>query len=274
MWPGRWQSSRPESVYHCPRRRLPRQPIRILAVTLVALAAGPTSGTLPVTAQTPETVAVLFVGNSLTYWNDLPGMVGELLRGDGVEARVGAIVGPDMGLEDHWHRGIVFDSLRSGGWDVVVMQQGPSATEGRPSLLAWSAQLADSIRVAGARPALYMVWPAETRRGDLPGVVDSYRTAAERVDGLLFPVGAAWRMVMEEDEGVPLYGPDRFHPAPPATYLAALIIYQQLTGTDPTTIAPGHGLERVATSDMGLSTDQVALLRRAAAEANALLARP
>jgi hypothetical protein len=225
--------------------------------------------TRPVVAQTADTMSVLFVGNSLTYWNDLPGMVGALLLEDGVASRIGAVVGPNMGLEDHWREGVVFDSLRADGWDVVVMQQGPSATEGRPSLLHWSARFADSIVAWGARPALYMVWPAEARQRDFPGVIDSYATAADQIDGLLFPVGAAWGQVMAEDPTIPLYGPDRFHPAPPASYLAALIIYQQLGGTDPTTLAREQDLERLALDRLGLSPDQIGVLRRAAADANA-----
>ena len=227
----------------------------------------------PAAAQAADTMTVLFVGNSLTYWNDLPGMVESLLLEDGMAARIGSVVGPNMGLEDHWREGVVFDSLRADGWDVVVMQQGPSATEGRPSLLRWSALFADSIVAWGARPALYMVWPSEVRRRDFPGVIDSYATAADQIDGLLFPVGAAWGQVMAEDPTIPLYGPDRFHPAPPASYLAALIIHQQLVGTDPTSLAPGRGLERLALDRLGLSPDQVGVLRRAAADANARYAR-
>lgn len=244
------------------------------ASAMAALVAGCAATPVPATGQSGDTVAVLFIGNSLTYWNDLPGMVGELLRGDGLAARIGAVVGPDMGLEDHWHAGVAFDSLRAGGWDVVVMQQGPSATEGRPSLLEWSVRFADSIRAAGARPALYMVWPSRSRRGDFPGVLDSYRTAAEQIDGLLFPAGAAWPLVWAEDRQISLYGPDGFHPSAVASYLAALIMYQQLSGTDPSTMDRGRALDGLAVEETALSAEQAALLRRVAARANAHYRRP
>jgi len=179
--------------------------------------------TFPLEGQQPDHLAILFVGNSLTYFNDLPDMVGTLLAEAGTTARIGVVAGPDMGLEDHWRRGVVFDSLRAGGWDVVVMQQGPSATEGRPSLLEYSARFADSIRTYRARPALYMVWPAERHRFDFPGVAESYRMAAQQVDGLLFPVGEAWLLATEADPAIPLYGPDRFHPTAAASYLAVYL---------------------------------------------------
>jgi hypothetical protein len=193
----------------------------------------------PVRAQGSDPKALLFVGNSLTYFNNLPGMVRTLLESGGVATRIGAITGPNMGLEDHWRRGVVFDSLRAGGWDVVVMQQGPSATEGRPSLLQYSALFADSIRAYGAEPALYMVWPAAARSFDFPGVIDSYRSAAERVDGTVLPVGEVWLAVGEADPSLALYGPDGFHPAPAASYMAALVMVGRLAGVATTELPDG-----------------------------------
>jgi hypothetical protein len=100
---------------------------------------------------------------------------------------------PNFGLEDHWHWTTARDIVAE-GWDVVVLQQGPSATEGRPSLLDYSQRFAEEIRAVGGTPALYMVWPAKSRFFDFDGVADSYTTAAELVDGLLFSVGESWRV--------------------------------------------------------------------------------
>ncbi|MFW6088858.1 MAG: hypothetical protein ACODAB_03830 [Gemmatimonadota bacterium] len=174
---------------------------------------------------------VLFIGNSLTYFNDLPGMVRELLRHEGLDVVTAALAEPDFGLEDHWVRRATHDMIAE-GWDVVIMQQGPSATEGRPSLVEYAERFADAVREAGATPALYMVWPAGARSFDFRGVSDSYSAAADRVDGLLFPAGEAWLDAWELDEDIELYGGDRFHPSPLGTYLAALVMYEQLTGAD------------------------------------------
>ncbi len=209
---------------------------------------------------------VLMVGNSLTYFNDLPGMLDELLSVVGAPGRIASITGPNMGLEDHWLRGEVFDSLRSSGWDVVIMQQGPSATEGRPSLLQFSEMFADSIRRYGAEPGLYMVWPAETRSFDFPGVIDSYRMAADLVGGILFPVGEAWTALSRADPEIGLYGPDRFHPSPTASYLAAVIMMQQLTGRDPLTIDPSTGPGARLIRFSQLSSSQLATLHSVASQ--------
>lgn len=125
---------------------------------------------------------------------------------------------------------------------------------------------AEEIEAIGARPALYMVWPAASRYSDLDGVSDSYRTAAEITGGLLFPVGEAWRAAFRRDPSLPLYAGDGFHPGRAGTYVAALVMFQQLANQNPTGLPLDAG-------DTDLSADMVALLQEAAAEANAEFAR-
>ena len=176
-------------------------------------------------------LAVLFIGNSLTYWNEMPEILEALLKeSDAGATFIESIAEPNYGLEDHWHSQAAKDRIASQAWDVVIMQQGPSATEGRPSLLEYSQRFAEIIRSAGAVPGLYMVWPEEARRFDFPGVRDSYRAAADSVDGYFFPAGAAWQEAWQLDESLELYGPDRFHPSALGSYLAAVVIWEQLTG--------------------------------------------
>ena len=214
-------------------------------------------------------VAILFVGNSLTYTNGLPLMLEKLLDEHGSPTYVESVAFPNYGLPDHWSDGTALGRIASGGWDVVILQQGPSATEGRPYLLDFSESFAERIRATGGRPALYMVWPASSRSFDFDGVSDSYETAAELVDGLLFPAGEAWRAAWRADPELALYGADGFHPSVLGTYLAAVVMYQQLSGNDPrdlpATIPGTSGVVDSATMD---------ILHQAAVEANAEYARP
>lgn len=147
-----------------------------------------------------EDFAILFVGNSLTYTNELPNMLRELYDLGGAGGIVvGEETSPGFGLQDHWISG-ARARIAEGVWDVVVMQQGPSATEGRPSLLQYSELFAAEIRAAGGEPALYMVWPSAQRMFDFHGVSDSYEAAAVLVDGLLFPAGEAWLAAWDANE--------------------------------------------------------------------------
>ncbi len=212
---------------------------------------------------------MLFIGNSLTIWNDLPAMLEALLKYGGLErVRVASLSQPGFGLEDHWRGGVARAAIRQGEWDVIVLQQGPSATEGRPSLLEYSRRFAEEAREAGARIGLYMVWPASTRRYDFEGVLESYAMAADSADGMLFPVGDAWRQAWCRDPDLGLYGPDAFHPSPAATYLAALVIYGRLTGSDPRGLPVALELDSSHAPDLTLDEETAALLQAAAAATN------
>lgn len=242
-----------------------------LAAVLMLAAAG-CSSTQPGSVSGPGP-RVLFIGNSLTYWQNLPSVL-QIMFGAATEGpgQVEQIAFANFGLQDHWDGGFAQDVIRNGDWDIVVLQQGPSATEGRPSLLEYTERFAAEIRAAGARPALYMVWPSAARDFDFDGVSDSYRTAAENVDGLLFPGGEAWRAAWRVDPTLELYDIDGFHPSVIGSYLAALTMYEQITGLAPTTLPANISFDGIGT--VSIDPDVLPILQAAAAEANAQFARP
>lgn len=227
-------------------------------------AAGPDAGEPP-----PGALRVLFIGNSLTYVNDLPALVGAMADSLGVSrpfwSRTAAQ--PDYALEDHWTDQRTRDALSGSTWDIVAMQQGPSSLpENQANLREWSVRWAELIRSGQALPSLYMVWPESARRSAFAAVSEAYTTAAEAVDGILFPVGRAWLIAWAADPALPLYGPDGFHPSGMGTYLAALVIVDRLYEVE---------LERLPASVRGRSGLVIslpdatrALLISAAREAN------
>ena len=208
---------------------------------------------------------VLFIGNSLTEANGLAAMVETLSRqGGGTPIKTAAVVFGGYGLEDHWNQGTARRRISEGGWSIVVLQQGPSSLpESQVALREWTARFDKVIRASGGRTALYMVWPESNRRDAFDAVARSYTRAAEDVNGMLMPAGEAWRAAWRRDPDMPLYGPDGFHPTLTGTYLAALVIYQQVSGRSP------QGLP--AWPEM--SAERALLLQQAAVEANARFGR-
>ena len=214
----------------------------------------------------PEALSVLFIGNSLTYSNDLPDLLKQLLKvAQPNPVHVEAVALPDYGLPDHWVSGSSRKRLAAGGWDLVVLQQGPSATEGRPYLLEYTERFDSEIRAQGGQTALFMVWPARTRSFDFPGVLDSYRTAADQVDGVFFPAGEAWQIAWETDPDLALYGPDGFHPTLLGSYLAAVVMMESITGYDPRDLPPTI---RRKNNSVQLDSEVADLIYGAAVEAN------
>ena len=97
----------------------------------------------------------------------------------------------------------------------------------------------------------------------------SYRVAAEAADGILLPVGEAWRVAWKKDPRPALYGPDGFHPSVAGSYLAAAVMFQRLTGRDPRGLPARLELRSRRQRDLTLDPELAARLQEAAVEANA-----
>ncbi|HEX6049762.1 MAG TPA: hypothetical protein VFZ21_10865 [Gemmatimonadaceae bacterium] len=177
---------------------------------------------------------VLFVGNSLTYVNDVPGILQALADSAGGERlAVASRALPNYALIDHWTEGVVQGEIAKGGWAWVVMQQGwTPAGVYRDTLRLATRNFGAEIAKIGATPALYQTWPPSNRRGDFPGSIESYELAAADVSGVLFPVARAWLAAWERDPTLQLYS-DGLHASPAGSYLAALVMYARIFQRSP-----------------------------------------
>ncbi|TNE91277.1 MAG: hypothetical protein EP330_05700 [Deltaproteobacteria bacterium] len=212
---------------------------------------------------------VLFLGNSYTFYNDLPAQVDGLLDGNAATGlTAGGIALPDHlarieGGNARWQA--AFDGQR---WGVVVLQdqsQIPGFPDGQPekqaslaAIPALDALAADS----GAQTLLFLTWGRRDGDGNNPSLFPSfsamqdrldagYLTYRERVEGegrtpWIAPIGPAFRRVhddivaagadpMRTDSAFwALYADDGSHPSPQGSWLAASVMYASLTGCDPT----------------------------------------
>ena len=204
---------------------------RLLLATFSALVACTSDPVRP----KPPGDAVLFIGNSLTYFNAMPDIVKALADSSGEPLRVGMVAFANFALVDHWYEGTSRQEIGKGGWRYVILQQGPSAVSyNRDSLRLLTKFFNTRITAVGARAALYSVWPAQENQADFPASMESYRLAAADVGGLLLPVAAAWLAAWQRDPTLPLYGSDGLHPSPEGSYLAALVIYACIFERAPT----------------------------------------
>jgi hypothetical protein len=213
-------------------------------------------------AAAPQRVRVLFIGNSLTATNDLPATVAAFARtANRIRVETRTVAPGGVNLEDHWSFTGARQALEDGPWDVVVLQQGPSALpESRVDLRTWAQRWADEIRAHGAKPALLTVWPESYRQWALRDVIRSYGGAAHAAHASVFPAGVAWQRAWNRNPRLPLYGPDGFHPSPLGTYLAAAVVYGALAHGVPAKLP-------LALRGVKLTPARARLLRTAAAEA-------
>jgi len=239
-------------------------------VGCLSINTGPSDDPVPDLAATTR---ILFVGNSLTYVNDLPGMVKALADSAGITGvQTAQIAKPDYALEDHWNDGQARDVIDRGGWHVVVMQQGPSAVlANRANLRQWARTFADLIKSKAGVPAMYQVWPALANFSDFDASAESYRLAAQDISGLFLAAGNAWRAAWAREASLPLYSSDGLHPSVTGTYLAALTIFGGVFHRS--VIGSPRGL-RVPGGSFQLDADVALMLQQVADEVNAPLIQP
>ncbi len=202
--------------------------------TAAALGAAASACSSATATEEAPSRSVLFIGNSLTFANDLPAMFALVARADNDPVEVSSVAGSNLAVIDHVNGSTdAVARIDRGGWGFVVLQQGPTpAGVCRDTLVLAAMRLAPHIREAGARPALFLPWARLQFPQSLEPAGQSATLAARAVGGVVVPVGVAWRDALRADPGAPLYGPDGYHPAPAGTLLAALTIYDRLFGRD------------------------------------------
>lgn len=65
---------------------------------------------------------------------------------------------------------------------------------------------------------------------------------------MFVPAGEAWRVALTSHPTLGLYGPDGFHPSVPGTLLAALVIYERVSGRDVSKLNIPSGAGGVSTA--------------------------
>jgi hypothetical protein len=208
--------------------------MHVRALTLLLLSSG-LAGCSPATGgNPPSTGSILFVGNSLTYTNDLPSLVAQVARAAQDSVEVGMAAGGNLAVIDHTNGATdAVARIDGGDWAFVVLQQGPTpAGICRDTLIIAAMRLAPHVQTTGGRIALFLPWARQGSPGLLAPAAESGTLAARAVGGVAVPVGLAWKLALEADPTLPLYAPDGYHPAPAGSLLAALTIYDRVFGRD------------------------------------------
>src|SRR6266550_1489292 len=158
----------------------------------------------------PALISVLFLGNSLTYFNDMPRMTARIGAKEPRPLFVDAVTLGGADLDDLWYRTDALKRLWQSHWDYVIIQErgGHAAMDRGERFHEGLRKLADQVRMSGATPVLFMTW--------YPGNGTFFRTAARRAHTLLLPVGIAWK---EE------FNADGTHPNIAGSYLIACSVY-------------------------------------------------
>ena len=226
-----------ESPMSHPLRRIHRA---LTALLLLAFALA-TNAQDP--APTPRTYRVLFIGNSLTYVNDLPATLRALAAAQPTPVKIETqtFVAPGGTLAERWDDGKAAAALGEGKWDAIVLQErgGLLACMVDPAQRTQSdcrasdhahRDFAERAKSAGARVLLLATWGPDTQwQSKLDRAA---KQLASRLHAQVVPAGTSLRALAQRN-GEKVVFPDGIHPSVLATLVMAVQLHEAIVGAPP-----------------------------------------
>ena len=174
-------------------------------------------------------INVLFIGNSLTYTNNLPELVKKNAKLKGIKIDIKMIAFPNYAIEDHWNDGQVQKLISSKKYDFVIIQQGPSSqNDGRKMLIEYGKKYKNLCELNEVKLCYFMVWPSLKYYHTFDDVIKNYIDAASINNSILLPVGSVWKDNIDSTNSKEYYGSDGFHPSLMGSQIAAKVIVEEL----------------------------------------------
>ena len=190
--------------------------------------------------QEPKPLRVLFVGNSYTYYNNLPELVAGLAHSQGVKMEVRMIARGGATLDQIWELDEVHNVLRDSKWDFVVLQEhsqlGTVYVDGVQQLNEpegfWDSirMYEYEIRRVRSKAVLFLTWARKSNPSQQAGLNYAYMTIAQELGLTVAPVGMAWARVHDLEPDMALHLGDGSHPTAIGSYLSACVLADTLLG--------------------------------------------
>ena len=224
----------------------PTQDVAAMAAPTAIPKSTPTLTPVPTGTPAPVPTRVLFIGNSLTFFNDLPEVFAELARSGGHSVEVDMSAQGGQTLDGHATSRRTLEKLNDQRWNFVVLQEQsriPAIAAQRSEQMVPAARLLKSKgSESGAGTVLFLTWAS---RAGLPAagfkdyaamqaaIEAGYLEVASEIGAFVAPVGVAWQRALEGHPELELWQRDGIHPSPEGTYLAACVFYASLLGQSP-----------------------------------------
>lgn len=197
-----------------------------------------------------DDATVLFIGNSYTYYNDMPDILSDIATSLGNNINNVSQTTGGATFSGHVGNTATFNAINSQTWDYVVLQgqsQEPSFPYGQVNTqsLPYAMQLADSAHAIStcAQVMYYMTWGRENGDPQWDSINTfekmnerlrlAYLRFADSTNASVSPVGVAWKYVRDNHPNIDLYTADGSHPSYAGSYLAACTFYASIFHSSP-----------------------------------------
>src|SRR5262249_29071568 len=177
---------------------------------------------------------VLFIGNSFTARNDLPGLIADLAAARGRSLQYRLISAGGASLRTHWNAGEALKAIEEGRYDRVVLQEQSTLPVKNPRRMHENVRLFDeAIKATGSKTALYMTWARLGAPESQQAITDAYAGIGRELGATVVPVGLAWQRFLRQHDQPALHDKDQSHPSLAGSYLAACVFLPVLFKESP-----------------------------------------
>lgn len=192
---------------------------------------------ISLSAQDRTSQEVLFVGNSYTYFWNLPQVVAQMAaeRDIPLITRQSTSGGTNLGQHFRGDKELEsVDLIQSGDFDIVVLQDhSRRALDAPDSLLHYGNILGELAKKSGAQTYVYLTWARQWDPSMQDPITKEYLALAKKINAKVVPVGLAWEKARQINPHFPLYDQDQSHPSSLGTYLSACVFFAVLTDQSP-----------------------------------------
>jgi hypothetical protein len=179
-----------------------------------------------------EPIRVLFVGNSFTYFFNLPQVVASMAESQDVEIITRQSTVGGSNLEEHWKelKGTrtrkLLDSLQ---WDYVVLNNHSTSTIDTPdAFMEYGTKFIELIRSKGAIPIIMQTWGYKSNPLMIRPILKGYAELAEKTRADMVPAGELFMEARKWRPDLELFQDDK-HPSSNGTYLLGLAFFKYFT---------------------------------------------
>lgn len=175
---------------------------------------------------------VLFLGNSHTYFNDMPELFARFVEkttGSRPQVTMLAYSGRDL----EWHRKEYFSlrfNLMYGEYDYCIIQQAAHPYPLQESTLEMGKEIIDLCHRCGVKPVVYMTWAEKIYPENQQKMIDTCEKLASENNALLAPIGRVWQNIITKYEDIDLFFSDGEHAGLYGDFLIAAVFCKVLTG--------------------------------------------
>ncbi|HBS87163.1 MAG: hypothetical protein A2W91_03010 [Bacteroidetes bacterium GWF2_38_335] len=228
-------------------------------------------------AKSQDTTKILFLGNSFTYYNNMPDIVKGLADSAGINTEItmyapgGMYVYTTTSMTGHDSSATTESYIISENWDFIVVQDNQGGyvwSEGyiNPMITNANVVLFNKIKNNNqcTRVIYFAGWAMEGglpseywNSGGLNLTSDNTADCIKRIyrqflyvnntffNEIVTPIGLAWITCLNEQPAINLFSGDGVHPSLSGSYLTASTIFTTIFKTDPTNLAFDYGLDAV-----------------------------